>query len=166
VKEGRVDKSMIKFIFVGRMASDIHDYINNSQLKDSIELIPYVPHSASVDYLMKADAMLLLIDEDRYSGMILSGKVFEYLGAALITKKPVFAIAGGGEAKDLIEETNAGVVIPHGHPEILCNEYLKLYNGFLDNNNTFLPDTNAIKHYERRLLTQKLAKVFDETQKY
>lgn len=165
VKEGKVDKSKIRFIFVGRMAGDIHDYIDNSQLKDTIELVPYVPHSGSINYLMEADAMLLLIDEDRYSGMILSGKVFEYLGAALITKKPVFAIAGEGEAKDLIEETNAGVVIPHGHAEILSSEYLKLYNGFLNNNNTFLPDTDVIKHYERRLLTEKLAKVFDETQK-
>lgn len=164
VKEGKVDKSKIKFIFVGRMAGDIHEYIDNSPLNDTIEIIPYVQHSESIDYLMKADAMLLLIDEDKYSSMILSGKVFEYLGAALISKKPVFAVAGDGEAKNLIEETHSGVVVPHGHPEILSAEYLKLYNGFLNNINTFLPDIDAIKQYERKLLTGKLAKVFDETQ--
>ncbi|MFI5212141.1 MAG: hypothetical protein ACHQIH_04605, partial [Ignavibacteria bacterium] len=165
VKDGKVDKRKIRFIFVGRMAGDIHEYLNNSPLKDTIELVSYVPHSESINYLMKADAMLLLIDEDKYSSIILSGKVFEYLGAALISKKPVFAIAGDGEAKNLIEETHAGVVIPHGHPEILSSEYLKLYNGFLNNINTFLPDTSAIKQYERRLLTGKLAQVFDEAQK-
>ena len=63
--------------------------------------------------------MLLLIDEDKYSKMILSGKVFEYLGASAITGKPVFAITGEGEAKDLLVETKAGIINPHHKPEIL-----------------------------------------------
>lgn len=163
VKNGMVDINRIRFIFVGRLGSDIHSYINSSVLKPAIETISYVPHSESINYLMKADAMLLIIDEDKYSKMILSGKVFEYLGASLLTNKPIFAIAGEGEAKDLIEEVNGGIVVPHHHPEILSEQYLKLYNGFFENNNTFLPDSEAIKRYERRLLTKKLAEVFDES---
>jgi len=162
VNERKVDAGKIRFVFVGRMAGDIKEHINRSALKNSIEVIPYVTHSESIDHLMKADAMLLLIDEDIYSKMILSGKVFEYLGAALITGKPVFAIAGEGEANDLIGETKAGVVVPHHNPQVLKAEYLKLYNSFFENNNTFLPDKNAIKNYDRRLLTEKLAKTFSE----
>ncbi|MCI0449607.1 MAG: glycosyltransferase family 4 protein [Chlorobi bacterium] len=163
VENGKVDNNKIKFIFVGRMGRDIQKYINNSPLKSTIELISYVPHSESINYLIKADAMLLLIDEDKYSKMILSGKVFEYLGTALITKKPIFAITGEGEAKDLIEETKSGVVIPHHKPEILAIEYLKLYNGFFENKNTFLLDSEAIKKYDRKHLTEKLARVFNES---
>ena len=163
VEKGKADINKIKFIFAGRMGGDIREYINNSPLKNVIEVISYVPHSESINYLMKADAMLLLIDEDKYSKMILSGKVFEYLGTALITKKPIFAIAGDGEAKDLIEETKSGIVIPHHQPEILGSEYLKLYNGFFENKNTFLPDTKAIKNYDRKILTGKLANVFNES---
>jgi hypothetical protein len=162
-ESGKVDSNKIKFIFAGRMGRDIQEYINNSPLKSTIEVVPYVPHSESINCLMKADAMLLLIDEDKYSKMILSGKVFEYLGTALITKKPIFAIAGDGEAKDLIEETKSGVVIPHHKHEILAGEYLKLYNGFFENKNTFLPDSEAIKKYDRKHLTEKLAKVFNES---
>lgn len=162
VNENKVEKEKIKFIFVGRLGSDILSYINNSPLKECIELIPYVPHSKSIDYLMKADAMLLLIDEDKYSKMILSGKVFEYLGAAAITGKPIFAITGDGEAKDLLIETNAGIITPHNRPEILKENYLKLYNGFFENNTAILPsqNKNAADKYERKLLTQKLAEVF------
>jgi len=163
VEKGKADINKIKFIFAGRMGSDIQKYINNSPLKNVIEVISYVPHSESINYLMKADAMLLLIDEDKYSKMILSGKVFEYLGTALLTQKPIFAIAGEGEAKDLIEETKSGIVIPHHHPEILSGEYLKLYNGFFENKNTFLPDTKAIKNYDRKILTEKLANLFNES---
>jgi hypothetical protein len=163
VKTGSVDVNKISFIFVGRLGGDIQNYINSSPLKPAIETISYVPHSESINYLMKADAMLLVIDEDKYSKMILSGKVFEYLGASIITGKPVFTVAGEGEAKDLIEEVSGGIVVPHHHPEILSREYLKLYNGFFENNTTFLPNTEAIKHYERKLLTKKLAEVFDNS---
>lgn len=164
VKDGKIDKDKIKFIFVGRSGGDILDYINNSPLKDCIDLIPYVPHSESINYLMKADAMLLLIDEDKYSKMILSGKVFEYLGASAITGKPVFAITGEGEAKELLIETKAGIINSHHQPEILKENYLKLYNGFFENNTAILlsHDKNAIESYERKLLTQKLAEVFDK----
>lgn len=164
VNEGKVNKDKVKFIFVGRMGSDILEYINNSPLKKCIELISYVPHSESINYLMKADAMLLLIDEDKYSTMILSGKVFEYLGASALTGKPVFAIAGEGEARDLLTETNAGIITPHNYPEILKENYLKLYNGFFENNNAILPSYNkeAIKKYERKLLTKHLAEFFDK----
>jgi glycosyltransferase involved in cell wall biosynthesis len=165
VNQGKVDIDKIKFIFIGRMGGDIQNYLNESPLKNAIEVIPYVPHSESVNYLMKADVMLLIIDEDIYSKMILSGKMFEYLGAALITGKPVFAIAGEGEAKELIEETQSGIVIPHHNPEILKEQYLKLYNGFFENNNTFLPNNQAIKNYDRKFLTSKLAQVLNESLK-
>ncbi|HAX47674.1 MAG TPA: hypothetical protein PK605_14870 [Ignavibacteria bacterium] len=164
VTDGKVDKNKIKFIFVGRLGSEIIDHINNSPLKDSIEIVSYVPHSVSIDYLMKADAMLLLIDEDKYSKMILSGKVFEYLGASALTGKPVFAIAGEGEARDLLIETKAGVITPHHKPDALKENYLKLYNGFFENNTAILPasDKKAIEAYERKLLTKKLAEIFDK----
>lgn len=163
VNKGLVDKKRIKFIFVGRLGSDILEYINNSALKDTIEIIDYVPHSESINYLMSADAMLLLIDEDKYSKMILSGKVFEYLGAGLLTGKPVFAIAGEGEASDLIKETSGGEVIPHHNPEKLAEVFLKYYNSFFENNTSFSINKEAVKQYERRLLTKRLAEVFNET---
>lgn len=162
VSSGKVDMNKIRFIFVGRLGGDIHNYINNSPLKSAIETIAYVPHSESINYLMQADAMLLIIDEDKYSKMILSGKVFEYLGTALLTNKPIFAIAGEGEARDLINEVNGGGVVPHHHPEILEAEYLKLYNSFFENNTSFLPNNEAIKQYERKLLTKKLGDVFNK----
>lgn len=160
--EGKIDKSKIQFIFVGRMGGDIKDYITKSPLKESIVSIPYVTHTESINFLMKADAMLLLIDEDKYSKMILSGKVFEYLGAARLTGKPVFAIAGGGEARDLVLETGGGIVTPHNNPEVLRENFLKLYNGFFENKTAFSINKEAINAYERRLLSGKLAALFNE----
>jgi glycosyltransferase involved in cell wall biosynthesis len=170
VKENKADINKIKLIFVGRMGGDIVNYIESSYLKQVIEHIPYVPHSESIKNLLKADAMLLLIDEDKYSKMILSGKVFEYLGASLITGKPVLAIAPesalGGEAADLIRETSSGEIISHNNKEYLSKVFLKYYNSFLESDSTpVLTNAEAIKQYDRKLLTAKLAEVFEKIKK-
>ena len=160
--ENKINVNKLKIIFVGRMGGEITDYISKSKLRDVIEHVPYVPHSESIKYLLSADAMLLLIDEDKYSKMILSGKVFEYLGASLITGKPVIAIAPDGEAADLIRETSAGEIIPHNNREYLSKVFLKYYNSLLAGARE-LPGTNSekIKQYDRKLLTGKLAEVFN-----
>jgi len=168
VKNGNIDINKIMLVFVGRMGGDILNFINNSVLKQSIKQISYVPHSESIKYLLVADAMLLLIDEDKYSNMILSGKVFEYLGASLLTGKPVLAIAPesacSGEAAELIRETSAGEIIPHNNKEYLSKVFLKHYNGFLSGKKD-VPSVNAeaIRQYDRKLLTEKLAEVFEKT---
>ncbi len=162
VKAGTVDINKIKLIFVGRMGGDILNYINNSYLKPVIEYIEYVPHAESIKYLLEADAMLLLIDEDKYSKMILSGKVFEYLGASLITGKPILAITPEGEAADLIRETYAGDIIPHNNGEYLSKIFLKYYNAFLSGKKEISAvKSEAIKQYDRKLLTEKLAEAFN-----
>ncbi len=160
VNEGKINKNKIKFILIGRLEGKLVNYINSSQLKDVIELIPYVPHSESVNYLMKADVMLLLIEEDRFSDMRISGKLFEYLGAGAITQKPILAIAGK-EAADLIKEASAGETIPYRDKEKLRAVFLKFYNSIFENNNSIPVNTEVIKQYERRLLTKKLADVFN-----
>jgi len=160
--ENKIEINKLRIVFVGRMGREIEDYISKSKLISIIEHIAYVPHSVSIKHLLKADAMLLLIDEDKYSKMILSGKVFEYVGASLITRKPILAIAPEGEAADLIRETSAGEIIPHNNMEYLSKVFLKYYNSFLTGGEN-LPVSNpsAIKQYDRKLLTGKLAEIFE-----
>jgi hypothetical protein len=162
VNEKLIDKTKIEFIFVGRLGKEIHDYIDASPLKDNVIRIAYVPHSESIKYLMKADIMLLLIDENKYSKMILSGKVFEYVGTAGITGKPILAIAPEGEAADLIRETMTGVIINHNNLTALRETLLKYYNRFFENNNTFSPDKEKIAQYDRKKLTEKLADILNK----
>ncbi len=161
----KIEKDKILLQFVGRCGNEILKYINASILKDSIELIPYTPHSESIEYLMNADAMLLIIDEDKYSKMILSGKVFEYLGASLITEKPIIAIAPDGEASDLIKETCSGFVIGHNNKELLSNTILNLYNSKLNPSAgllKFSANKEVIGKYDRKFLTQKLAETLNQ----
>ncbi|MGH2576042.1 MAG: hypothetical protein ACRDFC_10125, partial [Ignavibacteria bacterium] len=168
--EGLIDTEKINLIFVGRCSSEISDYFNNCPMKKSIEQISYVPHSESIKYLLMADMMLLLIDEDKYSKMILSGKVFEYLGASLVTRKPILAIAPEGEASELIKETSAGTVIPHNDKDYLSKEFLKYYNSHHNKNLKTFPEgmdahhvnSEAIKRYDRKFLAKSLSETFSQ----
>jgi hypothetical protein len=162
IKKREIAENKIRFIFVGRCGSEIKDYIEHSPIKDTIELVPYVTHEESIRYLLGADTMLLLIDEDKYSNMILSGKLFEYLGTSLITGKPILAIAPEGEAAELIRETLSGDVISHNDKHKLEQIFLKYYNSFFENNNTFSINSEAVKQYDRKILTGKLAEVFNQ----
>ena len=161
VSSGKVNQEKLKFIFVGRCGAEILDYISRSPINNSIELVPYVTHSQSISYLLRADAMLLLIDEDKYSKMILSGKVFEYLGASQLSHKPIIAIAPEGEAAELIRETSSGDIIHNNDTKKLSEIFLKYYNSFFENINTSSLNSDAVKQYDRKLLTKKLAEVFN-----
>ena len=161
IEKNRINKDKLRFIIVGRCGNEIKEFINDSKIKDTIELIPYAPHEESIRYLFSADAMLLIIDEDKYSNMIISGKVFEYLGAALITKKPIIAITPEGEASDLIRETSSGYIIPHNNKELLSQTILNLYNRiFADiikkDSETYI-NVDKVEEYDRKNLTKKLA---------
>ena len=70
-----------------------------------LELEGHVPHSASIQRLAAADALLLVIPDIPDNLGILTGKLFEYLAS----QKPILAIGpNGGEALEIVEECRAG----------------------------------------------------------
>lgn len=72
----------------------------SSSLKDSIEIIGYVPHEKSISYVQVSDVLLLIVDESKESEEIVPGKVYEYIGSM----RPVLAIAPEqGAIADLIK---------------------------------------------------------------
>jgi hypothetical protein len=59
----------------------------SEQLKPVIQFKDYVPHQQSLSYLQGANALLLFLSTDSSPG-VLTGKVFEYLGA----QKPILCV--------------------------------------------------------------------------
>ncbi len=70
-----------------------------------LQLEGHVPHSASIQRLAMADALLLVIPDIPDNLGILTGKLFEYLAS----QKPILAIGpNGGEALEIVEECASG----------------------------------------------------------
>jgi len=144
----------LRIRLVGRAGAAILQEIAASNVADLFEYIPYVKHRESLAYLQSGDAALLIIDDAPANRGILTGKIYEYIGARI----PILALAPEGEAAQLIREYSLGWVVPPNDPqaiaEILDQAMLEIAQG------TRVPDS-AAQVYERRAQTQQLAAVFD-----
>lgn len=77
-------------------------------LSDVVHILGYVPHARHVELMKEADVLLLVGDKTPAASAYVPAKLYEYLGAG----KPVLALVQPGEASRLVEECEAGFVLP------------------------------------------------------
>jgi glycosyltransferase involved in cell wall biosynthesis len=157
VKEGKVDLRKIQLRFIGRFGAEIHDMVMASSIRESIEIVSYLPHSESVKELLRSDALLLIVDEANGSEEIVPGKVFEYLGA----QRPIIALAPEGAIASLMRETRSGFVASNQDVAAIQAAFIECYDNYLYHRRKFEQDRQAVKQYDRREITRRLAAVFD-----
>lgn len=141
--------------FVGRFGNEVEEMFKNAKFHDAIEIIHYVPHDKSIEYLMSSDALLLIVDESKESAEIVPGKVYEYVGV----KHPIIAIAPHGSAIEaLMNETKSGRVAHQSEIEQIAEIIKRYYNYFKDGDKKyFAPIEDKVAQYERRNSAKRLA---------
>lgn len=144
------DKILIRI--VGRVGDAITENIKKSSAAPLFEIIEYVPHSKSLEYLLSTDIALLIIDDAPANKGILTGKLFEYIGAA----KPILALAPEGEAAAIIRAEQLGVVIKPNDIESIKDYLLRLLDS-----PTFKTRIKSVEKFDRKLLTKNLADIFN-----
>ena len=152
-------RKTVRLQFVGRVEDRLKK--DFSHLGDVIEVIPYVPHTESIRYLLNASALLLVIDDAPQNRGILTGKLFEYIGA----RKPILALAPEGEAADLIRQLNVGRVVSPTDTMKVKDNLLDYYTQWKEGKLAIRPSRKAIQRLDRRVLTENLAAVFDDVVK-
>jgi glycosyltransferase involved in cell wall biosynthesis len=157
VADGELDESKIRLKFIGRFGSDVHEMFRSSAIRQSIEVVPYLPHHESIRELLRANALLLIVDETKDSAEIVPGKVFEYLGA----RRPILALASDGAVAELLRETMSGFVAPNQDILAIKRAFLECYRKFGYRKEQFAPNIEAIKRYERKEITSQLAVLLD-----
>jgi len=96
-------KSQLLFRFVGKVPSSVVQKFRNTGLE--LELVGYVDHPKSIEYLLRSDLLLLVIPKVANNKGILTGKFFEYLAS----QKPILAIGPtDGDLAKIIQETESG----------------------------------------------------------
>ena len=137
---------------------DCRRMIHRNGLDDMVEIVGYVPHRESIEYMMASDLLLLLISDESGSDLV-TGKIYEYLASA----KPILAIVPKGEASKLVLEYARGVVVPPNNEDGITAFILRLY--FLWERGDLrisVPRWGGMADYERRHQTGKLAELFDK----
>jgi glycosyltransferase involved in cell wall biosynthesis len=156
-------KKKLEVIFVGNYGKETINLVNELKLKETVHLKGYVPHKKCIDLIVNSDALLLLITILGSKGKeILTGKIFEYLAS----KKPIIAIAPqDGLASELIQKLDAGIIIPPRNVNLVKEAIIKFYNSWLNKKQITIKNNDELKKYDRRLLTQKLTKIFEKVTK-
>lgn len=154
----KINPDDVRLIFVGRFGDEIHEMFNNASFKDKIEIYGYVPHKESVEFILRSDALLLVVDESKESEEIVPGKVYEYIG----TRKPILAIAPENSAiSNLIKETNTGLVAHQTEIDKISDNFLKFYLAWKQKTQLTIPNDSQINKYERRESAKQLAVLLD-----
>lgn len=158
LKTEKIKKEKLKLVFVGRFGDEVIEMFDNVSFKECIETVGYVTHKESISYLIKSEALLLIVDEAKESEEIIPGKVYEYLG----TKRPLFAIAPNQSAiAKLIHETEAGLVAHQTEVDRIAENLFEYYHHWEQDLPITTPNVAEIEKYERRNASKKLAEILD-----
>ena len=144
--------------FVGRIATDILEKIENSPVRDLIELIPYRPHKTGLAYLLGTDYSFLVIDDTPINRGILTGKLFEYIGSG----RPILALIPEGDAAEIIRINNLGIVAPPDDVAQIKEALRQILSGKAAEETKSAAAEAVKRQFTRKTLTEKLAGIFAE----
>jgi glycosyltransferase involved in cell wall biosynthesis len=144
-------KSNLLIRFVGKVPLLVEEKFRNTGL--DVELVGYVDHPKSIEYLLRSDLLLLVLPKVKNNRGILTGKFFEYLAS----QKPVLAIGPtDGDLARIVQETKCGKLFDYADTvgmQLFVDE--KLSSRFHPSENEF------VTQYSRRELTRKIAQTFE-----
>lgn len=138
-------KQQLRIRFVGKVPAVVVQKFRATGLE--IELVGYVDHPKSIEYLLRSDLLLLVIPKVKNNKGILTGKFFEYLAS----KKPVLAIGPtDGDLAKIIQETKCGQMFDYSDSEGMHHFILESLDCPVSVNDVSI-------EYSRKKLTGKLA---------
>ncbi len=139
--------------FAGSSRSMVEPLLDKYGLSKFSEILPLVRHRKSIEILQKSDALLLLIPNVKENEGILTGKLFEYLGA----RKPIIGIGPtDGDAAEIVESCHAGKMIPYGDNRQLSAYLTKLFAQWQADELEVADD--RIRNFTRQSQTENLSK--------
>ncbi len=98
-------RKKIKVSFFGSFNEKVKEIINRYELQDLISYHGYIPHKAAKKEMQTADLLLLVIPDTEDNELIITGKIFDYIGG----QKTILCIGPkNGDASNLIAENKLG----------------------------------------------------------
>lgn len=149
-------RKKIKVIFAGNIPDWLPQMIKEFSLNDMIELKGLISHAESLQFQKECDT-LLITSSKKINGLdySIAGKTFEYFKS----QKPIIAFAAEGAQKDILAESGMALLC---NPDDIVGSAKKMEE-FFNGNLTLFPDFPFIQNFERKRLTEKLAKLILET---
>jgi len=153
-----VQKDDIRIRFIGHYDEHIRFIMKRYQDRFPLEIVPFQPYAEALRYQLQSDLLLLIVNIEAHEGgaQTMTGKFFEYLGAA----RPILALVPEGPLKETIIKGHFGVVTPPRDVPSIASAFIRLYREWKATGGlTFQPDIKLRGTFTRRQLTGKLADI-------
>ncbi len=155
--ENKDFQKVLNIQLIGKVDLSVHESVTKYQLQEQVEFIPYINHNEVFSIEQQASLLYLSINNTPNAKSVITGKIFEYLGA----KRPILCIGPvDGDAADIIHQSNTGYVVEFDDEQKLKEILISAFNHF--QNNSLNIQSEGILKYSRKELTKELAKLLDE----
>lgn len=143
--------------FIGSLAAP-QKSVMQTQLVDRIAFEDYKPHSEVVGDMQQAALLFLIIPQTERNEGILTGKLFEYIGA----KRPILAIGPkNGAAARVIQDLESAKMFDYEETDFMCDWILDIYRRWKNGESLYVNAEHA-NSYSRIVQVQQLAKKMRE----
>lgn len=133
---------------IGKVDSTIESGIRDHGLEEMVQFQDYMPHDEIIPIQQRSEALLLIINNSPNAPLLLTGKLFEYLGA----KRPVVCISPvHGDATEVLETIPSSRVVLYHEKEKLKEVLLGILDAWQAGTNTY-KETNT-ERFSREKLT-------------
>lgn len=145
----------MRLTFVGFVPSYVVQMVKELRLEGIVETVGYLPHRESIQYMVNADVLVLLLSkvESNANAQVSTGKLFEYLAS----RRPILAlIPQDTDAARLINELGAGKVVDPDDVKVIEQAIEDLHREY--KRGALKTHVARLDQFERKNLTAELAK--------
>lgn len=152
-------RTKITVRFVGSIYPEHERLIAQNGVNDIVQVVGVVSHEQATIEQQSADLLLLIIGNGSGENSVLTGKIFEYLGAGC----PILALVPEeGAAAEVIKATSTGYVVGPSNIVAIQEQIEQAFDKWQSRTNTFHPNFDMVQQYERKVQTKKLATFFNQ----
>ena len=144
----------------GKVDSAISESITEYGLQECTKYISFIPHQDAVAKMQTASLLLSVIPDVANNKLIITGKIFEYMGAG----RPIFLIGPPDcDAAIVVNNSQSGSIHDYREKDKMKESLLKYYQQFKSGVTNQAPKN--IEAYSRKQLTGRLAGILDSLTK-
>jgi len=129
--------------------------VETLELGDAVHMHGYLPHRDTIQQLLDADLLWLMIGRGRGEEMMSTGKLYEYLGAC----RTIFATVPEGAARQVLAKSGGAFVAPPDDERTIAEQLVSLFE-LHKNHRLPAPSYAFAEQFERRTLSGQLAAMF------
>lgn len=158
IKVGAIARKDVQVNIVGESIPNLNDLLARFDLEKEAHFTGFVSHHESLKHQVNSSLLLFPLHGEGASPGILTGKLFEYLGA----RRPILGILRSDfEAAGIIQDAKAGVTVEPSNVEAIERCLLASYTAFKSDKDSCLNDSD-LAPYERKRGAQQLARLLEE----